>query len=436
MKKNTTKTVDEVSGILIEGNIISPMWYKNLRHQTKRGNYPHLLAINILGDVVYWYRSTTVRDEKTGQISEIRKKFAADKLQRSYSQICEYFGCSPEQAKEAVKFLEDKGLVKREFRTIVHAGQKYGNVMFLDLIPDMLRKYTLEPLASIDPLRVNSPIPSKLTHPTPPGEFTHTNTETSTETSTDNYLYVEPDDSTPEPSMPSSSDLEKLDARLSGKKMEYRAAVIEIVDYFREVTGKKQVNYSTKGALNLMTYWLKEGYTVEDFKLVIDFKTNYFRSREMHDNINLDTFCRQTKFEDNLEKAKAIEEKLGERKDELNDCELTKDEMAAYVAYEKWLNATYPEVTKRLRFFSHSEFRKYLSKDFYPMAHMHYTPKGFLSAITCGYKLLTRDVWRAKEYENVFDFLCRWMMADGRTAGSAGWKGILEIEQKRKLKAA
>ena len=55
--------VDTMAEISITGNIIPQEWYK---HIVRKNGKPHLLAITILGDIVYWYRPTEVRDEVTG----------------------------------------------------------------------------------------------------------------------------------------------------------------------------------------------------------------------------------------------------------------------------------------------------------------------------------------------------------------------------------
>lgn len=123
-------TVDAMSSMRMSGNIIPQSWY---RHITKENGKPHLLAIVILADVVYWYRPQEIRDESTGQVIELRKKFADDMLQRSYEQYAEQFGESKRSITEAVIRLEKLGLIRREFRTIEINGLKCSNVLYIDL---------------------------------------------------------------------------------------------------------------------------------------------------------------------------------------------------------------------------------------------------------------------------------------------------------------
>ena len=96
-------TVDRMSRLHISGNIIPVTWYKTIRKSTGK---PNLNAIIILADIVYWYRPTEVRDEMTGELVGLKKKFHADLLQRSYQQIADQFGITKRDATNAVVELE------------------------------------------------------------------------------------------------------------------------------------------------------------------------------------------------------------------------------------------------------------------------------------------------------------------------------------------
>ena len=91
MKEYTTGNakVDLMAQIQLTGNVTPQIWYKTI---TKESGKPHLLAIAILSDIVYWYRPAEIRDESTGHITGYRKRFHADMLQRSYDQFAELFG--------------------------------------------------------------------------------------------------------------------------------------------------------------------------------------------------------------------------------------------------------------------------------------------------------------------------------------------------------
>lgn len=131
--------VDKMSRLQISGNIIPVTWYKTIRKETGK---PNLNAIIILADVVYWYRPSEIRDELTGQLVGLKKKFHSDILQRSYQQIAEQFGISKRDATNAVIELEKMGVIRRVFRTLEIGGQLVPNVLFLDLDVEILEQLT------------------------------------------------------------------------------------------------------------------------------------------------------------------------------------------------------------------------------------------------------------------------------------------------------
>lgn len=131
--------VDALDGLEFKGNIIPAAWYKTVL--TPKGK-PDSIAITLLSDIVYWYRPQEVRDEVTGEVVGIRKKFKADLLQRSYDQFANHFGYTKAQVKSAVVRLENLGVIRRVFRTLEVGGQKLSNVMFIELIPKRLKELT------------------------------------------------------------------------------------------------------------------------------------------------------------------------------------------------------------------------------------------------------------------------------------------------------
>ena len=155
---------DTLREIAFTGNIIPQNWYKIFVKRDLKNPKPHLLAINVLADIVYWYRPVEIRDEQTGAVIGYRKKFGGDLLQRSYAQIAEQFGCSIGQAKDAIVFLEEMGVVRREFRTIEAKGMKYNNILFLDLDAKRLRELTY-------PAETSSPAPETKSTPQKSASF-------------------------------------------------------------------------------------------------------------------------------------------------------------------------------------------------------------------------------------------------------------------------
>ncbi len=198
-------TCDQLREVAFTGNVIPQIWYRVFVKSDLKHPKPHLLAINILADIVYWYRPREIRDEGSGQIIGYQKKFRDDLLQRSYSQIAEQFGCSSGQAKDAIVFLEEMGVVLREFRTLRSNGMVYANVLYLALDVERLKALTY-PCGEISPdgcpedsdeaSDENSDTPVSefrggcaeiSTHPY--GKFPQTNTEITTKTSTEISIY-------------------------------------------------------------------------------------------------------------------------------------------------------------------------------------------------------------------------------------------------------
>jgi hypothetical protein len=131
--------VDKIGKMNISGNVIPASWYKTI---VNKNGKPNLNAIVILADIIYWYRPTEIRDEATGQVIGMKKKFKSDKLQRSYGQFGNQFGLSKQQVTDAIIFLEKLGVIRREFRNMVLNGQKCVNLLFIDINPQILYKIT------------------------------------------------------------------------------------------------------------------------------------------------------------------------------------------------------------------------------------------------------------------------------------------------------
>ncbi|MCL1995006.1 MAG: DUF6017 domain-containing protein [Defluviitaleaceae bacterium] len=131
--------VDKVARINITGNIVPMVWNKYITRKTGK---PYLLAVHILADIVYWYRPSEKRDESTGNIVSIQKKFKADLLQRNYEQLSDSTGFSKREVKEAVERLEELGLIRKHWRTLEIAGRMQNNVLFIELLVDGLMRIT------------------------------------------------------------------------------------------------------------------------------------------------------------------------------------------------------------------------------------------------------------------------------------------------------
>ena len=134
------ETVDRIGKINITGNIVPDIWYEMLRTE---GNRPYYLAIALLAEIVYWYRPTEVRDEKTGQVLGWKKKFKDFALQRDYIDFVEHYGEEKKTIQRALEYLESKNLIKRDPRDIKDArGRKIPNVLYIHLNANALFKLT------------------------------------------------------------------------------------------------------------------------------------------------------------------------------------------------------------------------------------------------------------------------------------------------------
>lgn len=135
--------VDSLYSIKFHGNVIPVNWYKTIVNEKGK---PQIIAINILADIVYWYRPTIERDEGTGYEIGLKKKFKDDFfLQRSYEQISEMLKISRTVARNNVVFLEkNMGVIERKTRNITKNGQAINNVMFIKLNVERLLELTFE----------------------------------------------------------------------------------------------------------------------------------------------------------------------------------------------------------------------------------------------------------------------------------------------------
>ena len=131
--------VEQVGKIAIEGNVIPNEWYIHLRND--KGKIQTNASL-ILSDIVYWYRPIPIYDINSGQIIGYGKKFKDDLLQISYRYFNNKFGLSQGQVRNALSFLEDKGLIVREFRNIVIDGHVLNNVMYIAIYPDKIAEIT------------------------------------------------------------------------------------------------------------------------------------------------------------------------------------------------------------------------------------------------------------------------------------------------------
>ncbi|ABS22850.1 DnaD domain protein [Bacillus cytotoxicus] len=183
-----SNVVSEIGGLNLKGNVVDHEWFNYI---TFSNGKPHIVAIMVLSEIVYWYRPTVIRDEITGKVT-YKKKFKADKLQKNYQQLADTFGFSKLQVKRACDLLTDMLLIKIEFRTINVDGKVLNNVMFVEPVASEIKKISsMYQQIEIDPPYfevkrdpTSKLPPSLLESKDPPYFEVRTNTENTTEITT------------------------------------------------------------------------------------------------------------------------------------------------------------------------------------------------------------------------------------------------------------
>lgn len=127
--------VDRIGQINFTGNVIPEAWYRTIKYENGK---PNVNAILILSDIVYWYRPQEIRDEVSGKLIGYKKKFSSDMLQRNYQQIADKFGFTKRQATLAIDALKELGVIRKDFRNLKINGMCVNNVLFIELMPDVL----------------------------------------------------------------------------------------------------------------------------------------------------------------------------------------------------------------------------------------------------------------------------------------------------------
>jgi len=164
-----------VEELLLCGNIVDNGWIENLRYSN---GSPNFSAIMILSEIIYWYKPTKIKSKTIEDVWEYKKKFKADKLQKSYDALGKRFGLTKRQVKAACDFLKNLGLITIEFRVIQVEGQNIPNVMFIEPVLENIKKITGRPNVKAPTIERNIPLRSNVGATTAERK---TNTKTTTE---------------------------------------------------------------------------------------------------------------------------------------------------------------------------------------------------------------------------------------------------------------
>lgn len=133
--------VAAITQLEFQGNLIPHAWWHSEKLRFSNGQ-PNFTAMLILADICYWYRATEKRDT-SGKVVELRPKFGADMLQKSYREWAEHFGLTKRQIQDAATFLVERGLVKRELRSFESRGVMLYNVTFFEPVTAAIQDLTL-----------------------------------------------------------------------------------------------------------------------------------------------------------------------------------------------------------------------------------------------------------------------------------------------------
>lgn len=159
IKRDLPKKVQEVGELKLHGPLVDDGWLQHIRFDSGK---PHLVAIFILAEIVYWYKPTVIADEATGQVKEIKKKFRADKLQKTYQALGDRFGVTKRMAQDACIFLRDRKLITIEQRTVyLENAKNLGNVTFIEPVLENIRKISCMCKEYNDPITLKRDSPPK-----------------------------------------------------------------------------------------------------------------------------------------------------------------------------------------------------------------------------------------------------------------------------------
>ncbi|MFV0570361.1 MAG: replication protein [Citrobacter portucalensis] len=293
--RTPTSTVMAIGKMNITGNVIPSNWWHHIKLP---GGEPDSTAIILLSEIVYWYRPVEVRDEASGRSIGWRKRFHADKLQRTYQSFATQFGFSKRKATDAIKRLRDAGLITTELRTVEAGdGLIIPNVLYIEPVPAAIEK-----IMSGDPVTSNCNTPHDLAEAASqsdvdaPTSNCKTNTETTTETTTEikNKVTLTGDDSPSE-----ENQNQKTTQRKQPPRIDYQA----YFDLYNDILGDrlpfaKDITDKRKAALKRLLPKLKtpnlDGFAAYLKAFAKQAQAFYFGDNERGWKANVDFMLRES----------------------------------------------------------------------------------------------------------------------------------------------
>lgn len=112
---------------------------------------PDYIAIMILSDIYFWYQPIIKRNSKTGKIISIEQKFKYHMVQKDKSDYAKLLKATPQQIKRALKNLETKGFIRREYKPIKREDGSLirANKMFIEINFDKVKELCISEINSV-----------------------------------------------------------------------------------------------------------------------------------------------------------------------------------------------------------------------------------------------------------------------------------------------
>jgi len=243
MKTTGSKAVDALIDYRPPSVAIPHMWFQTIVYKNGK---PNMNAIIILAEIVYWYRPSVEKNESTGEFIGYKKRFKADLLQKNRSGFSKTFGLTKDQVYTALKTLEEMGIITNHLRQIELMDTTLNNVRFIELHAEQLKSITYPVVQERDPI-VQEREPSRI-------ETTPLSYRNETYTSTTGTEITSPQTTQSNPIVEKVSTVHH-----------------DIINHLNSKTGKKYKT-STKTTRTLINARIKDGFTLDDFKQVIDNK--------------------------------------------------------------------------------------------------------------------------------------------------------------------
>jgi len=134
-----SNVVEAITKLNITGNVVPSSWWRSITFDNGK---PDAVGVVVLSEIIYWYRAKEVRDETSGAIIGYKKRFHADKLQRSYQSLADKFGFTKRQVTDSLKRLQKSSIVTLEFRSITVNGQQLSNVLYIEPVAEAIERIT------------------------------------------------------------------------------------------------------------------------------------------------------------------------------------------------------------------------------------------------------------------------------------------------------